>query len=425
MTVDWCRLQFPLDVELPAGSSVTVYGRVFEAGVTDATPLNDVEDGFLGQVGVGPAGTPPDAAWRWADGVPNPGWDGLAAGEPDNDEWQAELVVPAPGAYAFAFRFSRDGGQTWLLCDRDAGPGQDGAEDGFQIGRAGTLVSAASPCEGVVCDAPGAPICEGDVRVAPRAPGHCEVQGAQGVCVYPADREDCALDGARCAAGACVGGPQPPVPGQLVVTEIMYDTEPPLAEAQAEWFEIQNVSAERLRLTGCLLRDSASQAVVGPLVLDPGAYAVFARSANPALNGGLAAVAGVFGFGLNNPGDTVAIQCGGVIVDTVSYGAGFPVATRRSLSLDPAATDAALNDAGASWCVGVDLYFAGAAAAEQHFGTPGAANPPCPVVDPCDPDPCLVPPPPVCEGRPPAGCTGRPAPARPSPARPSAPSTAC
>ena len=391
VTVDWCRLQFPLDVDAPAGGALTVYVRVFEAGLTDRTPQNDRLAGFVGQVGIGAPGSQPDDLWAWTDAVPNAGWDANLGGEPNNDEWQAEVAVPDPGIYAFAGRFSRDGGASWTLCDRNAGAGQDGAENGYQPENAGVLTSLPSPCQGVVCDAPGAASCEGDVRVVPRLPGLCEVMGDQGACRYEADHEDCALRGATCEAGACVGGAAPPQPGDLVITEIMYDTSPPLAEERAEWFEVHNPTADALDLTGCAVADSATSVVLGPLVVASDARLIFARSNDPALNGGLPRVDAVFGFGLNNAGDTVAIRCGGQVIDQVAYNASFPAAATIAMSLDPAG-DAASNDGAGAWCRASDIYFAGAGPAEAHRGTPGAPNPACPVVNACEPNPCNAPP---------------------------------
>lgn len=137
--VDFCRLQFPPTINEDAGSAVTVYGRVFEAGLTDMTTGNDAAPGFGGQVGYGPDGTDPavDGGWSWFDAVPNPEWNGSDAGEPDNDEYQTNLTVPSPGEYDFAYRFTNDNGASYLYCD--ALP--EGSSDGYQIENAGQMTS--------------------------------------------------------------------------------------------------------------------------------------------------------------------------------------------------------------------------------------------------------------------------------------------
>ncbi|MCA9706672.1 MAG: lamin tail domain-containing protein [Myxococcales bacterium] len=138
-SIDFCRLQFPLVVDAPAGSLVTVYGRLYIAGLTDQSPFNEPASTVLAWVGYGPDGTDPgiDPTWTWIAGVPNPGWDGNLFGEPNNDEYQAELVVPAPGTYDFAYRFSGDLGATFTYCDGDP----PGNTNGYDVGQAGQLTS--------------------------------------------------------------------------------------------------------------------------------------------------------------------------------------------------------------------------------------------------------------------------------------------
>ena len=75
-------------------------------------------------------------------------------GEPGNDEYQATFAAPDPGAYDHAGRVSADGGEHWIYCDRAAGPGSDGAEDGYQIANAGSLAVIDPACADVVCDLP-------------------------------------------------------------------------------------------------------------------------------------------------------------------------------------------------------------------------------------------------------------------------------
>jgi hypothetical protein len=74
----------------------------------------------------------------WTAAVPNPGWDGTVFGEPNNDEYQADLVVPAPGDYDYAYRFSGDFGATFTHCDGDL----PGNTNGYDPAQAGQLTSA-------------------------------------------------------------------------------------------------------------------------------------------------------------------------------------------------------------------------------------------------------------------------------------------
>jgi hypothetical protein len=146
LTVDWCRLQWPLTIYDWPGQPVTVYGRVYIAGLTDQTTGNDPMPAVVrAQVGYGIFGSNPSLfpdAWTWFEALPNPGWDGGAAGEPNNDEYMGTLITPqAGGDYDYAFRFSGDAGSTWLYGDKDTGlPGEDGSEDGYQFANAGKMV---------------------------------------------------------------------------------------------------------------------------------------------------------------------------------------------------------------------------------------------------------------------------------------------
>jgi hypothetical protein len=131
--VDWCRLQSPASVAVAAGAPFTVYARVDEAGITELTPAQTIDVPVLmAQIGYGPDGSNPsvdDTGWIWAAATPNYGYDD--ATEPDYDEYQADVSISATGPWDYAARFSRDGGLTWLTCDRDAtGNGYDPAQAG-------------------------------------------------------------------------------------------------------------------------------------------------------------------------------------------------------------------------------------------------------------------------------------------------------
>ncbi|NUP11165.1 MAG: hypothetical protein HOW73_34400 [Polyangiaceae bacterium] len=138
--IGFCRLQFPTSLTQAEGTTATVYGRVYAAGLTDQTTSNDPSPNLLGAVGYGPDGSDPAmGGWTWTAAIPNPAWNGTTFGEPNNDEYQAALVVPpsAGSPYDYAYRFSGDGGTTWTYCDSLA----PGSSDGYQTANAGNLVS--------------------------------------------------------------------------------------------------------------------------------------------------------------------------------------------------------------------------------------------------------------------------------------------
>jgi hypothetical protein len=138
---DWCRLQWPYAIgPVLAGTGTTVYGRVYEPGLTTRTQYTDPDPMLIAQVGWGPAGDPrTTTGWTWSDAGANEGYDGNEAGEPNNDEYMATLAPATSGSFDYAYRFSRDGGFSWLYCDRNAGQGSDGSQDDYQPANAGKL----------------------------------------------------------------------------------------------------------------------------------------------------------------------------------------------------------------------------------------------------------------------------------------------
>jgi hypothetical protein len=156
-----------------------------------------------------------------------------------------------------------------------------------------------------------------------------------------------------------------PGPGQVKITEYMADPNG-VDDTNAEWFEVRfdaEVDLNELELGSQPGAVNATIEAVECLRVPAGAYAVFARKADPAVNGGLPPVAGVFSFALGNSGGRMFVGVDGVELDAVSYD------TKRagsSTSLD--------EGDGETWCFNtVDGY--GTAA---NYGTPGAVNPACP-----------------------------------------------
>ena len=317
--VDWCRLQHPATADLPTGAYFQVYGRVYDEGITDVSPATDPSPRLLAQAGYGPQGSQPHAAdsqWVWTEAQPNDGYTDTGAGEPGNDEYRALLSAPAAGAYNLAFRFSLNGGFSWLYCDLAKGYGHDGSEDGYQAGDAGRLSAFDAPVPG---------------------------------------------------------------PGQALITEVMYRPQGRLAGTAAQWVELYNPGDDTLVLTGCALSTSHGEAAaLDGLYLSARSFLVLAGSIDPALNGEVDA-ARALAFSLDDQGDDVSLMCED-LVDAVSYLASspWPDDDAHSISLDPSGHDPRANDQPWYWCSAATRYYDAQGPDDRdHYGTPGTANPAC------------------------------------------------
>ena len=103
-TPDYANLQSPYTATITQGGSVTVYGQVYEGGLTDTT--SGQAPGILAWVGVSPIGDNSDpATWTsWTAATFN-----TEVG--NNDEYQANIgAALAPGTYYYATRFTLNGG---------------------------------------------------------------------------------------------------------------------------------------------------------------------------------------------------------------------------------------------------------------------------------------------------------------------------
>lgn len=188
----------------------------------------------------------------------------------------------------------------------------------------------------------------------------------------PGQDNDCApvVSGA-CSDGGTMRPAIPPDVGDLVITELM--PRPSTVSATVgQWFEVRALKDVDLNGIGLdRANDSANATVVSSpscIHLAAGEYAVFARSGDMTMNGGLT-TAGTFSFSLNptsNP--DVQIVYGSTIIDAVTWTTST---SGRSLALDPDLTNATANDDPASFCNGTTIYNG------TDYGTPGAANEQC------------------------------------------------
>jgi hypothetical protein len=194
-----------------------------------------------------------------------------------------------------------------------------------------------------------------------------------------AENSQCAtLPGAgMCDDGGRIRAIARPAPGQLVISEILANpANVPMGstDAQREWFEITNTGTAALDLNELTVgRIGAAGAPVQSarcISVAPGAFAVFARSTDPAANSMLPEVQVTFRFGLVDNNGDIQISDGPAVLDAVRWTAVTPGVARQ---LDPRHLSAVDNDDAAHFCAGTTPY-----GDLTNKGTPGAANAPCP-----------------------------------------------
>ncbi len=141
----------------------------------------------------------------------------------------------------------------------------------------------------------------------------------------------------------------PPSAGDLLITEVMADPAA-VSDAVGEYFEVL-VKAD-VDLNGLVVsNDTGATPVGGQTCVRPGAgaYVLFAKNADPNVNGGLPAqkIAGGFSFALVQGGGTLTVRLGdGGVLDRMTY----PAATAgASLQLSASALDGGSD--GGIWCL--------------------------------------------------------------------------
>lgn len=387
ISLEWCRFQGPLAQSALAESLAEFSGRVRIAGLTDASPGYDADSRVTAQFGYGPDQSYPDgnSAWVWSNASGNITFNGTAVGEPYNDEYRASIRVPAPGVYDTAYRFSIDGGHSWLYCDMNAGPNHDGSEDGYAAERAGSLISLpkdTDPCAGNPCTSPPAAACQADgtTRLVYSLPATCTNVNGSASCSYTQQTSNCADLGRICRSGSCVMPTDIPQYGDLIITEIMFSPAFSLSYPTAEWIEIYNPSTQQFKLSNCHLGHNGLETTNLPqtLTIAGKSYLLLARSTTG--NGGLIPDA-TFDFTISNMGDSVSLTCQNTLIDSVSYSLNtWPYKEAYSIQLDPSSYDADLNNDPSAWCLSQDVYFTDPyqSPAHDNYGTPRVGNPSCP-----------------------------------------------
>jgi len=212
-----------------------------------------------------------------------------------------------------------------------------------------------------------------------------------------AANEQCALlpPAGMCDDNGTLRAIVPPTAGNLVITEMMPNPAVDAtftSEANQEWFEVTNVGSAAFDLNELGLDragDSKAPNVIHAATcesLAPGAFALFAHSADPASNGMLPAVDGTFGFSMINSkcDGTLATPCAiqvldcsgsadcststptGTLLDAVTWAS---TTDGVSMQVKPGSYTTTANDDGANYCPAVATYGNG-----TNKGTPKADN---------------------------------------------------
>lgn len=179
-----------------------------------------------------------------------------------------------------------------------------------------------------------------------------------------------------------------PIPaGSLLITEFMTNPSA-VPDATGEWIELQNVSDKDVQLNGLSLHTGVTEIFASaihdpqPLIVKAGGFFVIGVSNDPQENGGVKVDSVVVAKNakLANSKGTIRITSGETVLDELTYGDGWVLKQGKATSLDPTIKAAAGNDAASAWCVAKHPY------GDGDFGTPGAVNHSCSLVDDADND---------------------------------------
>lgn len=161
-----------------------------------------------------------------------------------------------------------------------------------------------------------------------------------------------------------------PLPGDVIITEIMADPSGAPSLPPYEYVEVFNRSPYVLTTTGWMFYDATSGCTLPPDTLLPGDYRVYTQTGKEAWfhQAGIHNVRGVSGFpSLNNDGDRVSVRdSSNRMLDIVEYDWGMyldPLRDDRGWSLERLDLDFPCNNRG-NW----------RASRDPSGGTPGANN---------------------------------------------------
>lgn len=128
---DLCLLDSPAEMSLVINQlSSPVIGIVHKEGLITPPDPNKIK----AQLGWGPVDVNPSTqcGYSFVDGVSAPT---MPPYVPSEARYQAQFMVEKPGQYRYVYRFSVDGGATWLYCNLNKTLPSDGNFDITQLGK--------------------------------------------------------------------------------------------------------------------------------------------------------------------------------------------------------------------------------------------------------------------------------------------------
>lgn len=178
----------------------------------------------------------------------------------------------------------------------------------------------------------------------------------------------------------------PPEPGDLIITEVMANPAK-TSDVTGEWFELlatADVDVNDLKISSVASSTKLTRQDCVRLVA--GEYALFARSADAFVNGGLPTPRATYSLSLSDNNERLGLWVGDVEVDTAAFLAS---SAGRAWQLDPAKLDVLSNDDPANFCKAAVRW---APDGGGDYGSPGRPNPDCAFADagaPIDPSACF------------------------------------
>ncbi len=188
----------------------------------------------------------------------------------------------------------------------------------------------------------------------------------------------------------CPAGSSTPAAGKLAIVELMVSSN--TAADSGEWFEIRNISACPVALSG--IQISTLGTGPGPHTMnttrmlmpfgDPsqGDRLVLAQSNSAGDNHGLPTPGYVYGTNINmdNASDTLTLRYSGAVVHSVTWSSTTAYRTSISRQFTNTGTPQAASDIGTVtgiWCDSSEVY--SNTAGGPYYGSPGRTNCVCPL----------------------------------------------